>query len=392
MAVLAALVFFGMQREGTPGEAASALNDTEALVERVGSGAEGKTSYDAHRPKADAYVYTWHRFTTADGLPSNKVMAVHTDKDRVWIGTNEGLVLYENGKFRTFTEKDGMPHHVVIALEVDERTGDLWVGTVRGLSRFSAGRFENFDQLNSGLSNDMIYAVRVDGSEVWIATANGVSRFKPNTGQWSIFNETNAPMHEPWTYAIAPAGDLVYVGAWGGGVLEFNKKTEHWKDYVDPDGEMEIDLFPDDGVVHDIISSTDYADGTLWAATYFGLSLFDGTRWKGYFDHDSGLASNFINYVKANGPTGWLCTDKGLSSFDGAAWRTYTRTREGRGQILITDAKGQNRKTVSTSTGIAHNYVLGIDFQEDEIWLATEDGLSRGAPDRKAATLVSAAQ
>ncbi len=59
---------------------------------------------------------------------------------------------------------------------------------------------------------------------------------------------------------------------------------------------MEIDLQPDDGLVHDITTATSWADGILWVSTYFGMSRYDGKYWKGYFNHDSGLASNFINF------------------------------------------------------------------------------------------------
>ncbi|HEC42302.1 MAG TPA: regulator, partial [Bacteroides sp.] len=42
------------------------------------------------------------------------------------------------------------------------------------------------------------------------------------------------------------------VHAWGGGVIEYNTANGQFRDYTDPDGEMELDLFPDDGLVHDI--------------------------------------------------------------------------------------------------------------------------------------------
>ena len=75
-------------------------------------------------------------------------------------------------------------------------------------------------------------------------------------------------------------------------------QTKHFRDYTDPDGFMEIDLQPDDGLVHDITTATSYANSILWVSSYFGMSRYDGKNWKGYFNHDSGLASNFINYLK----------------------------------------------------------------------------------------------
>jgi hypothetical protein len=78
-------------------------------------------------------------------------------------------------------------------------------------------------------------------------------------------------MHEPWTYGVSAGDGKIYIAAWGGGVIEYNTKTRNFRDYVDPDGFMEIDLQPDDGVVHDITTATSYADGILWVSTYFGI-------------------------------------------------------------------------------------------------------------------------
>ncbi|MFW6205625.1 MAG: ligand-binding sensor domain-containing protein [Gemmatimonadota bacterium] len=329
-------------------------------------------------------VYRWESFTRADGLPSYKAYAVVVDDDRVWIGTDQGLARFEDGAFTTYTREDGLGHNVVINLTLDEATGDLWAGTVAGLTRYSAGRFETFTQLNSGLLNDMVYCVEVDGHHVWAATAAGVSRYDTRTDQWDIWNETNAPMHEPWTYGVAAAEDFVYVGAWGGGLLEYNKTTGTWKDYVDPDHEMELDVFPHDGLVHDIVSFVDYEQDLVWVGTYFGLSIFDGTRWRGYFEEDSGLVSNFINYVKARDRVGWMATDSGLSSFDGTHWRTYTRIEDGAGEVVVSTVDGTVVERVRTPTAPAHNFVLGIDFQGEDIWISTENGVSRGTPDPEA--------
>ena len=328
-------------------------------------------------------VYRWNEVTTADGLPSDKVFSVRVDGPRVWLGTDRGLALYEAGAVqRVYTTEDGLAHNSVLAIDVDSLTGTVWAATMAGLSGLSAGRFETYTQMNSGLANNMLYAVLVDGEHVWTASAAGASVLDTRTGQWRIHNEQNAPMHEPWTYGLASGDQKVYLGAWGGGLLEWDKATERWKDYVDPDGEMELDIFPDDGLVHDIVSSLSYDDGIVWVATYFGLSLYDGTRWKGYFDDTSGLASNFINFVRAAGPVGFLCTDRGLSAFDGRLWRTYTRLADGRGQIVVHDEAGTELRRLATKTALNHNFVLGVDVQGDTLWVATERGVARGTPER----------
>jgi ligand-binding sensor domain-containing protein len=321
----------------------------------------------------------WKTFTKKDGLPSNKVFSVKTDGARIWAGTDAGLALYEDGIWQTFTTEDGLPHNGVLSIDISLVTGDLWVATLGGLSRFSAGKFDTYTQFNSGLPNDVIYQVVCDGKDVWVATGGGAGRLNTYTGEWDIFTERNAPMHEPWTYGVTAGNGKVFIAAWGGGVIEYDKRTEQFRDYVDPDGEMELDLFPDDGVVHDITTGVSYSNAILWVATYFGLSRYDGNHWRGYFDHDSGLVSNFINYLRANDDVVWLCTDNGVSSFNGKQWISYQKFKDKAGGQVIT-RNGNEIKTVNTTSSIAHNFVLSVDFQDDNVWLATSDGLSVGTP------------
>ncbi len=319
----------------------------------------------------------WKNYTAANGLPGNKAYAVRVDGDRVLVGTHEGLAVYEDGEWTSYTTEDGLSHNGVIAIDVSELTGDVWLGTMGGLTRWSGGKFEVFTQLNSGMANDLVYSVICDGQNVWVATGGGAGKYDTYTKEWEIFTEENAPMHEPWTYGVSAGDDKVFIAAWGGGVIEYNNKTKHFRDYVDPDGNMEIDLFPDDGVVHDITTGTTWSNGILWVATYFGLSRYDGVHWKGYFDHDSGLASNFINFVRAVGDYAYVCTDQGLSVTDGDSWVTYVRDENDKnGKAIITADGKTSEKALSPS--ISHNFILGVDVKDDVIWVATSYGLSRG--------------
>ena len=206
------------------------------------------------------YVYThWKQFTVADGLPNDHIFAVKVDGPRVWVGTEDGLALIDKptGKVvKTWQEKDGLPFKVVTAIDVDQKTGDVWLGLFGGgLARLSGGRFDHWHQLNSGLVNDVVYGVAVENDNVWAATTAGASRFNTVTGEWAVFTEKNAPMEEIWNYAVSYDGrDKVYLAVWGSGMLEYNIKTGRWKEYLDPDGEMEIDLYRDDGINHVIVT------------------------------------------------------------------------------------------------------------------------------------------
>src|SRR5579872_1185367 len=83
--------------------------------------------------------YRFVNFTTANGLPDNHVYSVLVDGDRIWAGTDNGLGVYENGKWKVFRPSDGMAHQAVLSLALDKNTGDVWAGTMGGLSRVSAG-------------------------------------------------------------------------------------------------------------------------------------------------------------------------------------------------------------------------------------------------------------
>jgi ligand-binding sensor domain-containing protein len=248
-----------------------------------------------------------------------------------------------------------------------------------GLSRYSGGRFDTFTQLNSGLPNDVVYGVSVQGDFVWVATAAGGARFNTRTAQWSLYNERNTPMYEIWTYAVDAAEDKVYYAVWGGGVLEYDVKTERWRDYNDPDGETEIVLFKDQGLIHEITTSVSYVNKILWVATYFGASRYDGRTWRNFLDKDSGLPGNFLNQVKSiDGTRTWFSTDKGLAYFDGANWATYRPALDTHAPEMLTRDPRGNVTRVPVDTAPAHNYVFGVDFQGDDIWVATAKGLSHG--------------
>jgi ligand-binding sensor domain-containing protein len=325
--------------------------------------------------------FRFENFTTANGLPNNHVFSVLVDGDRIWAGTEEGLGVYENRAWKTYSTADGLAHRAVLSLALDKRTGDVWAGTMGGLSRVSGGRIDTFTQLNSGLSNDVVYGVSVEGENVWVATAAGACKLDLHTNQWTLYNERNTPMNEIWVYGVSATPSKVYYAVWGSGLLEYDQKTGRWDKYDDPDGETEMVLFKDQGLIHEIVTSVSFMekDNIVWAATYFGDSRYDGRYWHNFLTKDSGLPSNFTNTVKGvDANRSWFGTDKGLAYFDGTNWAVYRPSlTTGKPEMTVRDATG-NVRAIPVTTAPAHNYVLGIDFQGRDIWVATAKGLSHG--------------
>jgi ligand-binding sensor domain-containing protein len=331
------------------------------------------------------YVYTeWQQFTVEDGLPNDHVFAVRVDDPWVWVGTEDGLgrIDKRTGEIRSFKEKDGLPWRVVSSIDVDPETGDVWLGLFGGgLARFSGGRFDHWNQLNSGLVNDVVYGVTVENGRVWAATTAGASRYDIRTGEWTIYNEKNAPMEEIWNYGVTSGDGKVFLAVWGSGILELDVETERWKEYLDPDGEMEIDLYRDDGLVHVITTGASYVDHTLWVGTYFGASRYDGRHWRGYFADECGLPSDFVNGVTGRSATeAWFATDKGLgvlADYESDTWVTYTRDPGSNSGRAVIQRGERVLRTIETGPTIPHDYVLWVAFDGDDAWVGTSKGLAR---------------
>lgn len=368
--------------ELAPRVATVAIVVATALQVYAQSSAPSHVSYESHaRPAASESLprFRFENFTRVNGLPDDHVYCVLVDGNRIWAGTNNGLGLYDHGEWKTFGTNDGLAHRAVLSLALDKRTGDVWAGTMGGLSRISSGRIVSYTQLNSGLSNNVVYGVAVEGENVWVATAAGAGRLNLHTGEWSLYNERNTPMREIWVYGVSATATKVYFAVWGSGLLEYDQKTGRWDMYSDPDDETELVLFKDQGLIHDIVSSVSYVDNIVWASTYFGDSRYDGRYWHNFLTKDSGLPSNFTNFVRGvDANHAWFCTDKGLAYYDGANWAVYTRSLTTHKPVMTVRHANGKVSEIPVTTGPAHNYILGIDFQGDDIWLATAGGLSHG--------------
>ena len=68
-------------------------------------------------------------------------------------------------------------------------------------------------------------------------------------------------------------------------------------------------------------------------------------------------------------------------------WRTTTATnwavyrpdlKTGKPEMYVRDADGNITNIPCADTAPAHNYILAVDFQGDDIWVATAKGLSHG--------------
>jgi ABC-type branched-subunit amino acid transport system substrate-binding protein len=327
----------------------------------------------------------WEQYTTADGLPSNRVLCIAVYENRAWAGTDDGLVLIDRGQVKkVFQPEDGLVGRVVTALALDQDTGDLWVAAYGGLSRYSAGVFQNYTSLTSGLANDVVYDVAVQNGFVWAATAAGLSRLEIRSGSWTNFDNRNAPMKDPWPVAVAVNKDRAFVATWGSGVLEYKIAEAKWTSLRNDKRTEPFSRFSETTLDFATGVAYDSNSHVLWTATHSGLIQQDDRAWRRYDVANSGLASDFINALHLHNDMLWLCTSRGLSIFNPktSTWITYNIFMPSKnGEVPVVAVRGVVGTHTMPNTSPESN-VLNVAFDGADVWVASEGGLSVGTLSR----------
>ncbi|MEW6209095.1 MAG: two-component regulator propeller domain-containing protein [Acidobacteriota bacterium] len=116
------------------------------------------------------------KFTVADGLSSNLIMALSEDREgRVWIGTwGGGVNVFKDGKFKSFTASEGLSANVVRVIYPDS-DGNVWIGTEGGgLNRVRDGQIFSYAK-STGLFDDMVSCIIEDPhGNLWMSCNKGV--------------------------------------------------------------------------------------------------------------------------------------------------------------------------------------------------------------------------
>ncbi|MEZ4433122.1 MAG: thrombospondin type 3 repeat-containing protein [bacterium] len=162
--------------------------------------------------------------------------------------------------------------------------------------------------------------------------------------------------------------------------------------------------FTGNGLPDDDVRSVTLADGVLYAGTAGGVGVYDGTSWTAI--GEDALPNASVRAV-AVGPDGalWIGTDGGLfrRALDGATAAADYTTADGLPVDRINDvvALPDGRIVVATPVGVAvrtgdgpfvtYGFVDGLPGRaayelvvdpEGEVWVRSDDGVGRLAPDR----------
>ena len=118
-------------------------------------------------------------------------------KGVIWIGSRSGLFSYnpEDGSVQSYTEKEGLPHHIIHGIEED-KYGVLWISTDRGLCSFnpSTGDKRTFTTSDGLLDNRFTTYAHCSSKDslMYFGSINGIVMFNP--ANMSLTRKTMPPV------------------------------------------------------------------------------------------------------------------------------------------------------------------------------------------------------
>ncbi|HEX4229222.1 MAG TPA: ATP-binding protein [Bryobacteraceae bacterium] len=300
----------------------------------------------------------WDSWTKTEGLGTEMLWGLCRDpKGRIWAGTNRGVSMIDpiTKRVRTWNHEHGMAGHRALAVAADPN-GRIWIGnSPGGLSRLDpiTSRIRRFDK-NDGIPLDRVRRLFLDrANTIWALGVGGVYRSSNVLHEPIRFTRLKVPdeAKDQVFSDIAPDEDGSLWVASSNGLYLY--RSNRWHRYAEKDGLQSAG-----------INSAVISNGLVWVAYSgpFGLTRISHPydRWTvTNLTTRTGLPSDMIYALGANGGLVWAGTDSGVLLFRGPHWRRYTRM-----DGLVWEDCDSN----------------GILPEDGGVWIATSHGLSHFRP------------
>lgn len=351
------------------------------------------------------YNGTFTNYSIEEGLVNNIIQDTQYDREgNIWFGTyGGGMSLFLGESYKNYTIEEGLPNNVVTSI-VEDPSGSQWVSTYGGgITRIDSSGFMTYDS-DDGLVDNKVYTIKSDGAnQLFVGTRWGLSIYED--GQFSNFNEEELPYRKIRAlHQSQQTGESWWLGTYGEGVIEY-------------DGQQFNQLTEEDSLVNNTVMAIEETDdGSLWFATYGGVSRWRDGKFTNYAMQD-GLPNNgVLDILKDKSGNLWFATFGGLARFDDGTFETITAAdgltdevcyfieQDDRGIFWIGTNKGivrfdyeaynsgQNSKEVrafkliTQDQGlVANEMIAGASFKDSkgDLWFGSVGGLTRFDPTKE---------
>ncbi len=269
-------------------------------------------------------------------VPKNGFSNAFIYKDgSLWFSSNGGGIYHYNVRsFKNYTDKDGLSSNKVFSIASD-RNDNLWFGTQNGLTKYDGKKFEYvkipfqdttgiwLDQVYPVINPNAVYSLATDNSDnLWIGTTGGGAYKYDGKNFKSYLTEIGSKqedsLYHNWVSYIKTdnKGNMWFASMTNGGVSQLSS-----------DGFIHYSV--QNGLSDNMVRVI-YQDrkGTFWFGfngnRNSGLTKFDGMSFKTYFIED-GLCHQQVRsiYNDKNGNF-WIGSDHGnLCIFDGQKFTEF---------------------------------------------------------------------
>ena len=265
------------------------------------------------------------RIPYKNSLSDNVVSCITEDKDKnLWIGTNDGGLNLYNPKTQQFThyilqenEREiGIGSNNIKAVYVDEQKSLVYIGTHAGgltVLHRNSGQMESFNQLNSQLVNENVYAILPDKEgSILLGTLSALVSFNPEKRSFTTIDKEKdgTPFtSQRITILFRDSRKRLWIGG-EEGISVFQQEG------------IEIEKAPilPESSVTKMFTNCIYeaANGIIWVGTREGFYCFNEKEKKiKRYTTANGLPNNVV-YGILEDTFGrlWVSTNRGISCFN----------------------------------------------------------------------------
>jgi diguanylate cyclase (GGDEF)-like protein len=302
------------------------------------------------------------RLSSAEGLLEPIVWSVARAPDgRTWVGTNDGLSVFQGGRFTQILRGDQLPHpHAYNLLAEADR---IWIGTRRGLVLYRDGKIESPSVLAPLASAQINGIVRGHTGVVWIPTSEGLYRLD---GETLSHYGKEAGLSDIRVRQIRELKDGRLLVATQDGLYELR-------------GDTLLPIGLDRGLPPklDVTAVAELGDGALVISTLAeDTYLYNGRSWM-RFNRDEGLPPNAAFFI-AEDNAGFLW-EAGIRGITRAALSEMRLVQNGQAKTayaeMILNERGDRRSGEQGYCCNGAGNAKGFMDPAGVLWLPSRDGV-----------------